>query len=722
MAALSVATVSVALLFVPQLNLLNYYFSLAIGLVLPLAAGLVAARSDRGWRDTIVETLVLASIPVAIVSIGAIWVRNCDWLAGLWRYALGPGIGACYGVAVGRFCNALFPRRAGLVVGLWWLGCAAFNLVHIYLHPQIFAYNPFVGYVAGAVYDDYIPVSTTWLLYRLHTLGQIGLLVALSTRRWALAIPFAVSFVLFTAFRGPVGYEITRERIIEELGGTVETAHFVIHYDASSEDLSDRIDALADDHEFRYRQLRELLKIEPDAKITSFVYGSRDQKARLMGAGKTYIAKPWTREVHLNAIEVGAPVLKHELAHVFGAEWAGGLFDIPMQYVVLPRMAMVEGFAVGLTWNSGRLTPHQWSAAMIELGFAAPMERILDATGFLAAHAGQAYTLSGSFLRWLLDTRGVEKFATLYSTGDIETAYGRPPAEMVAEWKAFLADRDQVPLSDDDLKLAEYRFDAPSKFHRVCALETAAWTRAANAARRERDFQTALELTEKVLSFEPDNPGKRLQHVAALLAADKRQEALDAARAVADDERAGAVLRLRARMKAGDVLWLEGRLDEARTTFEALADEPLDEAGTRRVLVSAMAIGWTDPQVRDGVRDYLMSRGAAADDSRSAIEAVAERAPDNPVVRYLLARRLYADEDWKAAAAAHEQALRGGLPPKLARAGHEQLGRTYLELRQLDWASEHFGKARDLHTSAGRRYELQDWIDRARFFGLANRT
>ena len=80
--------------------------------------------------------------------------------------------------------------------------------------------------------------------------------------------------------------------IAEALGGRHETEHFVIHY-ARDSDLADRIEAVGLDHELRHAQLTALLGVAPDVKIRSFLYRDSAQKRALMGADRTFIAKPW---------------------------------------------------------------------------------------------------------------------------------------------------------------------------------------------------------------------------------------------------------------------------------------------------------------------------------------------------------------------------------------------------------------------------------------------
>jgi len=64
----------------------------------------------------------------------------------------------------------------------------------------------------------------------------------------------------------------------------------------------------------------------------------------------------------------------------------------------------------------------------------------------------KAYTVAGSFVRYLIETRGMEKFRTLYAMTPMvpheripsdparwETVYGMPLVALAAEWKAFVA-------------------------------------------------------------------------------------------------------------------------------------------------------------------------------------------------------------------------------------------------------------------------------------------
>ena len=730
--AIALFIVSVALLFVPQFNLLNYYFSLVIAAIAPIGAGFVALKFSadlrehgelRVWSALAIASLVLLAVPLVVVTAGSLWVTNCDPIGGLGHYLMGPVLGSLYGVSAGVLCglSKTSKRAAAWFIG-WWIFEVGANLWHFYNHPPIFAYNPFLGYFNGAVYDDLIAIGPAYYWFRLNTALQIvvfGMAAwmeprkhQLQRRHGAVLMALLIPLGLLYFYRGDLGFEMSRDDIVEALGGTLETEHFVIHYPKDGP-VADRIEELAADHEFRYAQLAALLEVEPKQKITSFIYSGPDQKKALMGAGRTYIAKPWTYEVHLNAFELGRPVLKHELAHVFGAEIAPGIFGIPTQYGVLPKMAIVEGFAVGMTDLKGRLTIHQWSAAMVELGIAPPLDRVLDAFGFLGTHSGQAYTLSGSFIRWLLDTHGLEKLKVLYRTGSLHDAYDQTPQELALEWRRFLADRQQVPLSEANLRLAQYRFDAPSRFHRVCALEIANWEQQAYEAHAAGDHDTGVSLYRMVLAFDPDNPDKRWQLIGSLMAAKALDEALERAEALTRWEGTSRVLATRARGRIADVRWLRGEREIAAQLFTELAGEPMDEGTQRRYLVSARAAGWSDSALGDAVRDYLIEGGGSTDEAVATLKGLTEKAPDEPILHYLLARRYAAARRFDEAEATHARALELGLSSALLeRAALHQQAMAALHGGAPGLAKKRFQAARTLHSDQGFKAVLSDWIQR----------
>jgi hypothetical protein len=94
-------------------------------------------------------------------------------------------------------------------------------------------------------------------------------------------------------------------------------------------------------HEFHHAQIERQLPVSSRRKIQSFLYASSAQKGKLVGAGRTNIAKPWLWQLHLNIDDLDSS-LKHELVHVMAAD-----FGFPIIRVGL-NAGLTEGLAVAL--------------------------------------------------------------------------------------------------------------------------------------------------------------------------------------------------------------------------------------------------------------------------------------------------------------------------------------------------------------------------------------
>ncbi|MCA9189394.1 MAG: hypothetical protein KDA99_27405, partial [Planctomycetales bacterium] len=100
-----------------------------------------------------------------------------------------------------------------------------------------------------------------------------------------------------------------------------------------------------------------------------------------MGAGRTQIARPWARQIHIHGFDVPHRVLKHELAHVFAGELAAPPFRVPGTLGIFVNIGVVEGVAVAADWPASELTVHGWTRAMRSLGLAPDMRRMMGPVG-----------------------------------------------------------------------------------------------------------------------------------------------------------------------------------------------------------------------------------------------------------------------------------------------------------------------------------------------------
>ena len=228
--------------------------------------------------------------------------------------------------------------------------------------------------------------------------------------------------------------------IQSELGGTITSEHFEVFYPARWP--KQRIGLLVADLEFYHAELLGFFKRAPKIPIRVFYYDNRRQKKRLMGARKTRIAKPWQWAFHIDKPQVALSTVKHEMAHIFAAQYGDAPHRLSLGHNFLPNMGIIEGVAEAATWPNRRLSLHGSSAAMKALGFAPDIRFVFSPEKFYGVNGSTAYTLCGSFLRFLYDHHGAPMLWQVYRRGRLDGIEGlkSDPADRLGE--SFKQNRD----------------------------------------------------------------------------------------------------------------------------------------------------------------------------------------------------------------------------------------------------------------------------------------
>ena len=521
---------------VPLFNLLGYEFSAVMALGIAFAGAFIAItvlqqmKRDPGARigspaqrvmrcfwQALAANVVILMAPLGIILLNAFRVQNCNIGEGLLFFGLLPGVSCLYTTAAGVFFGTWRHNRWKAFLS--YIGYIVLTyiplVINLVWHPPVFAYHATFGYFPGPIYDERIVITGTLLIARACTLmgALLFLSIAVNTcevsresgwlprLKWRALLHFpsmrylSVYFLAIIVFgmylyAGELGMRPSREDIARKLGGFRETEHFEIYYATS---LEGDIELIAQDCEFQYAELANYLGIETPQKVRAYIYASPEQKKRLIGAGSTSVEDPGGHGFHIHAQGFPHPVLKHELAHVFTVPWS------PLK--VSLKIGLHEGIAVAADWEEGRLTPHQWAKAMRQLQLAPSLSDIIG-IGFWGQAGSRSYLLTGSFVRFLVDTHGIEKFIRVFPTGNFEKHYGKTLNVLEAEWATFL---DSVPLSDSAVVYAKTRLQPGGIFEKHCAHEIAALRHDAWQAYRRRDFATAAKTFEQMLAFEPDN-------------------------------------------------------------------------------------------------------------------------------------------------------------------------------------------------------------------------
>ena len=646
---------AVILAFVPLFNLIGYESAAFFGVLYGLTTsylrfdGPAPADFGRALRNR----LALIVVPFAVLTLNALVVKNC---------AYGIGVGWWLLIVVGSIAVAttvgwsvrhiVGDGRAGhaAIACLTLMSVADFG-IRLALEPPIIGFHWFLGYFSGSIYDEALSIPDGLVWYRVTHLFAIGAVLAglearrVSARRllWV-AVPLAAIALALFATRANAGIDLDRVEIAEELGGVVESEHFVIHYAASSP-LAQDVDRMVEDHEYRYAEMKEFFGTDPvqssGQKVRSFVYANRGQKGELMGARRTLVAKIWLKEMHILWRYYGDHMLAHELAHVFTEPFGNGPLRLSSRYLVFANMGLVEGVATAADWNADALDPHRASAALRRLDAAPPIAALVGASGFWTQSSGRAYTLMGSFVRWLVETHGIEKFRDAYGAGEFERVYGVSPDALVAQWESYV---DAIQLSDQELELARFLYDRRSIFEKVCARTVGELRTQAAIKARQRDQAAALALMEQVRGFDPASIPYALEHARLLLGFGRYEEARQVLLGLATDE-VDASQRAQIDSLLGDVAWGLGRVADARTQYGKCLASAIPVEQQRLLLVKHEALSRAERAQRHAFQ-FLVEPDTPADLRVFFPAQWAHEHPEDPLAAYLLGRFLWSSRQW----------------------------------------------------------------------------
>ncbi len=601
----------------------------------------------RALRSSFAANLLLLLLPLGILLCNAFFVRNCAPWEGIAFFLLLPGVTACVATALAFFCTVHYRHPRTLYV-LYVLATLAYAAALGYLTPAIFSYNFFYGYFPGLTWDEGLRLSSVLVSFRLVSLAVAALLLWLGVlllhlvdrdqpaRRKgvlllrALLAPgqrglTAMAVIILGGlyfFRCDLGYESTSAYIRQQLGGMLKTRHCVIYYPRGFYTPAD-LSRVADEHEFRFHQLAELFGITQPQPVESYIYPSADAKLRLIGAGTTDFAKPWSRQVHITAQSLMS-TLKHELVHVMAARFGRPVLRASFS------MGLTEGLAMAVEWDWGARSLHQYAAAMRELDLAPDIRALMTPAGFMTQSSQVSYVLAGSFCRYLIDRYGIQRLLLLYGSEDYRRYYSRPLRALIAEWEDFL---DGMELDDTDLAAAEVFFRQPSIFRKTCPRVVGERDRRAARALGAGNYAAAESLY--AVSYEEGHGYDALSgRVTAALRRGQYDTVITVLdHAVAADPHPQRFLALS--LQRGDASWGLGDQTDASRSYEALRTVDLADAYTEAAGVRLAALA--DSMFQTDYRRYFLFAGPDSVRTR-LLDSLDAIAPPHPLVRYLRGR------------------------------------------------------------------------------------
>ena len=652
--------VSLTLLFSPLVGTLGFEFSLIMAFTLSFISVFVSAEHitldmskkfgrDRRFSDLVASIFILnfllLALPFVIGLTNSAVREDCYINEGIVFFLLLPAVTVFFSASLGILLGTVFPKRGFLLGALVLLSTIGFSLWKLYLNPPIFFYNPVIGFFPGPLYDEVIPVTFALVIYRLGVVcwGLLFLMVLKQMRgfkhnrvNWGSMLVIVILIPILAMLqlkKEELGITYTRSHITKNfLSASLETEHFVIYYTPGTPEARD-MTLIANDHEWRYKQLMEFLQVRSKDKIRSYIYPDVETRKKLIGAGQTTIANPIHREIHLVYGSFPDPILKHELTHVMSSEFGMRVLRVS------PKVGLIEGLAVAADWSGANgFTPHQWSKSMFIKGAAPDVKEIIG-LGFWYAPQQKSYTVMGSFCRYLIDNYGIEKFKSLYQSGDF-SVYGMSLDALVSEWRKFL---DGIYIPESAPILAEYRFSEPSIFQAKCPRKVAALRDEGLTAFRDGNLYVAGKLFNEALGFDERNPAL-LDSLAYIYYYDKDYgKVMDL---VARADSLPKVDRNILENLRGNVLWQSGKLAQAEAVFESLLEKALPDDIKREIEIKLSSIR-SGGVIEDKIRDYFGTRHRL--NQVVVLQEIIKVSPDYGPAYYLLGRIFFNEGNYAVA-------------------------------------------------------------------------
>jgi tetratricopeptide (TPR) repeat protein len=727
------AVLGIVLAFIPLLAVQGVESALVLGLLLPPWVAATAARYTERNRTTrgidlmlrsIGAGLLIWAIPMVLLGLSSLRIRQCAPGEGLAFMVLGPAIGTalagCAGVWVAGYVDR--PRLSPWLAAFVPVGAALLGLWGFYSTPTVYVFGAFAGYFPGAIYDDLVQIPTSYLTYRATTVVAVLALGLLFDALWdpatgtldlrqrgrrrlgtVLVALGTLGIVAASYWHGDgLGHWVSEGYLIERLGKTEQGRHCIVHMPRETQ--PEDANRLLEDCDFNVARTRALIGASSNEPVTAYFFRNRDEKKNLIGVGRTLIAKPWRREVYLQMAGWPHPVLGHEIVHAVLAEAGRWPFAVSATFGgLIPNPGIIEGAAVALAWDlRDELDPDQWSKILMDRSELPPARAIMSLQ-FSALPARRAYMSAGSIVRFLIATRGMDVFLDAYWHGRIQDL-----DSLDADWRAYLED---VPVTAHERGVAEVELAMPSIFSSVCPHELAKLRAHLGGDTAARDDVRTIETCREILEINASEAEAQAALVGALARSGQNAEALATLETLREAMAAPKPIVAAALEAYADASWTLGRLDEAAKLYDELLALPRTDGATRQAEVKKLALGAGDEE-RSLIYQMLLDSATSPVVVHLAHALGAIR--NDGLGQYLEARQLMGLSRYALALPLLLDAKRLGLPSvRLERELSRMLGVTYFALGRYNESAEAWRE--QAWTSRAARAEAERWIERIEY-------
>ena len=503
-----ISAINLSLLFIPLVGKLGYEHAAVNSILIFISSGLLSIRyfrktSSNGeipiqiFLDCKTSFLLLITIPFITAFISTILFSSCPFTDGIFFYLAITLPTVLLGSAAGYFSIFISKKYSYIIFVCIVLLFPLVAFIEIYFNPQIYFYNPLIGFTPGTIYDEDLSVELPLILYRLiNTIFAVCVFSFLprfmNKRKFikaAAVLTVFLSVFIFINIKPVLGYSTNENRLIKNLPRKTVTEHFNIYSTVKDERELSRIALL---HEYYYEQVMNELKLDKTEKINSFIFENAAQKRKLFGSGNADVAKTWSNQIFLN-YDSFEKSLKHELVHILSGYFGATIFKISDGF----NMAMVEGIAMAVDNNFDGYPVHYGAKLAIQLNGNIKVSRLFSGLNFFTQYSAISYIVAGSFVKFLIDNYGVVKIKQLYGDFDFDKVFGKNIIELEKDYYEFMK---SVKI-DSNMNKSILYFGGQPIFQKFCPRTAAAQTKNASVLYNENKYKEAYEIYNDVYTY-----------------------------------------------------------------------------------------------------------------------------------------------------------------------------------------------------------------------------
>jgi len=188
---LIILLVNLALLKLPLTNVFGYEFSVINSLLIVLLSGIYTihffdinfGKKNRNFIPELFKSLILLLIiPFSVSVINSAISGFCSFTDGLLFYIVITCPSIIIGISLGLISVLIANRFRVVLFFMFCFGILMIIAYEIYFNPQVYVFNPFIGFFPGTIYDEGISVSGKLILYRFLNLLFFGWIISAIVR------------------------------------------------------------------------------------------------------------------------------------------------------------------------------------------------------------------------------------------------------------------------------------------------------------------------------------------------------------------------------------------------------------------------------------------------------------------------------------------------------------------------------------------------------------